>query len=45
MAEKVQEEQDGLKRWTAKRRAALVLCILRGETSVAEWLRRPGSTA
>ncbi len=36
MAEKVQEEQDGPKRWTAKRRAALVLGILRGETSVAE---------
>ncbi len=42
-AEKVEEEQDGRdgsKRWTAKRRAALVLSILRGETSVAQC--RPG---
>ena len=39
-----QEEQDGPKRWTAKRRAALVLSILRGETSVAEAARQHGLT-
>jgi transposase-like protein len=44
MAEKVQEEQEGPKRWTAKRRATLVLCILRGETSVAEAARQHGLT-
>ena len=46
MAEKaknVDQEQDGRdgpKRWTAKRRAAVVLSILRGETSVAEAARQ-----
>jgi transposase-like protein len=44
MAEKVDQEQDGPKRWTAKRRAALVLSILRGETSVAEAARQHGIT-
>ena len=46
-AEKVDQEQDGCdgpKRWTAKRRVALVLCILRGETSVAEAARQHGLT-
>jgi transposase-like protein len=38
------EEPDGPKRWTAKRRAALVLSILRGETSVAEAARQHGLT-
>ena len=33
-----------LKRWTAKRRAALVLEILRGDTSVAEAARKHGLT-
>ena len=31
-----------LKRWTAKRRAALVMEILRGDTSVAEAARKHG---
>ena len=50
MAEKVDQEQDGRdgrdgpKRWTAKRRAALALSILRGETSVAEAARQHGLT-
>jgi transposase-like protein len=44
MAEKVEEEQDSPKRWTAKRRAALVLTLLRGETSVAEAARQHGLT-
>jgi transposase-like protein len=33
-----------LKRWTAKRRVALVLAILRGDTSVAEAARNHGLT-
>ncbi len=33
-----------LKRWTAKRRAALVLDILRGDTSVAEAARKHALT-
>ena len=37
-----QDEQ--LKRWTAKRRAALVMEILRGDTSVAEAARKHGVT-
>ena len=47
MADKMDQEQegrDGSKRWTAKRRAALVLAILRGETSVAEAARQQGLT-
>jgi transposase-like protein len=31
-----------LQRWTAKRRAALVLSVLKGETSVAEAARKHG---
>ena len=47
MAEKVEGEQegrDGPKRWTAKRRVALVVEILKGETSVAEAARQHGLT-
>jgi len=33
-----------IERWTAKRRATLVLSILKGETSVAEAARRHGLT-
>ncbi len=41
-----QDGQDGgdVKRWTAKRRSALVLSILRGETSPAEAARQHGLT-
>ncbi len=35
---------DSVQRWTAKRRAALVVGILKGETSVAEAARRHGLT-
>jgi len=35
---------DDVKRWTAKRRSALVLSILRGETSVQEAARKHGLT-
>jgi len=47
MAEKADQEQDGRdgpKRWTAKRRVALVVEILRGETSVAEAARQHALT-
>jgi len=36
------DQDDGLKRWTAKRRVALVTEILRGEISVAEAARKHG---
>lgn len=36
------EVPDDVQRWTAKRRAALVLSIVKGETSVAEAARRHG---
>ena len=36
------EQDDSQKRWTAKRRAALVIEILRGDLSVAEAARRHG---
>ena len=39
MAEKPQEEQQ---RWTAKRRVALVVSIIKGETSVQEAARKHG---
>jgi transposase-like protein len=39
MAEKPQEEQQ---RWTAKRRPALVVSIIKGETSVQEAARKHG---
>src|SRR5262249_39610085 len=35
---------EDVQRWTAKRRVALVLSILRGETSVAEAARKHGLT-
>lgn len=35
---------DSVQRWTAKRRAALVVSILKGETSVAEAARKHGLT-
>ncbi len=38
------ELPDNIQRWTAKRRAALVLGILRGETSVQEAARTHGLT-
>ena len=38
------EHDDGQKRWTAKRRAALVMEILRGDTSVVEAARTHGLT-
>ncbi len=38
------EPDDAVQRWTAKRRAALVVSILKGETSVAEAARRHGLT-
>ena len=44
MAEEEQDGPESPKRWTAKRRAALVLSILRGETSVAEAARQHGLT-
>jgi transposase-like protein len=36
--------QDPIERWTAKRRATLILSLLKGETSVAEAARRHGLT-
>ena len=38
------EIPDDVKRWTAKRRSALVVSILRGETSVQEAARKHGLT-
>jgi len=38
------ELPDDIKRWTAKRRSALVLSILRGETSEQEAARQHGLT-
>ncbi len=38
------EQDESQKRWTAKRRAALVIEILRGDLSVAEAARRHGLT-
>ena len=38
------ELSDEVQRWTAKRRAALVMSILRGETSVQEAARKHGLT-
>jgi hypothetical protein len=35
---------EDVQRWTAKRRVALVLSIIRGETSVAESARKHGLT-
>ena len=36
--------EEPIERWTAKRRAALVLRVLKGETSVAETARQYGLT-
>ena len=36
------KEEEFVQRWTAKRRANLVLSILKGETSVQEAARRYG---
>src|SRR5215813_7781770 len=36
------ESESGVQRWTAKRRAALVISVLRGETAAAEAARRHG---
>jgi len=41
MADEIPED---LQRWTAKRRAALVVSILKGETSVQEAARKHGLT-
>ena len=38
------ETADSIQRWTAKRRAVLVLSILNGETSVAEAAGKQGLT-
>jgi transposase-like protein len=38
------ESTDPIERWTAKRRVALVVSILKGETSVAEAARKHGLT-
>lgn len=38
------EEEDSVQRWTAKRRAALVVSILKGQTSIAEAARTQGLT-
>jgi hypothetical protein len=34
-----EEPDDSIQRWTAKRRAALIVSLLKGETSVAEAAR------
>ncbi|HKC93146.1 MAG TPA: transposase [Nitrospira sp.] len=39
-----EESTDPIERWTAKRRVALVVSILKGETSVAEGARMHGLT-
>ena len=39
-----QEKQPDAQRWTAKRRSALIVSILKGETSVAEAARKHGLT-
>ena len=44
MAEEEADSPNGTKRWTAKRRSALVLSILRGETSVAQAARQHALT-
>ena len=44
VAETKTVESNEVQRWTAKRRAALVMSILRGETSVQEAARKHGLT-
>ena len=41
---KDEHSQDSVQRWTSKRRVALILSILKGETSVQEAARRHGLT-
>ena len=38
------ENSEGIQRWTTKRKGALVLSIVKGETSVAEAARKHGLT-
>ena len=38
------ERDEGVQRWTAKRRTTLVVSILKGETSIAEAARKHGLT-
>lgn len=38
------DSSEPIERWTAKRRAALAISILKGETSAAEAARRQGLT-
>ncbi len=38
------ETPDSIQRWTAKRRAALIISTLKGDTSVAEAARQDGLT-
>ena len=38
-----QEDKDEVQRWSAKRRTALVVSVLKGETSIAEAGRCGGS--
>ncbi len=40
----VDESPEPVERWTAKRRAALVVAILKGETTIAEAARQHGLT-
>lgn len=40
-----EQEPDDVQRWTTKRKAALVISILKGETSVQEAARKHGVTA
>jgi len=40
-----EERRDEVQRWTAKRRAALILEILKGNTTIAEAARTRGLTA
>ena len=44
MAVADEERMEGVQRWTAKRRVALVLSVLKGETAVAEAARKHGLT-
>ena len=39
-----EQRDDGVQRWTAKRRAALIVSILRGETTAQEASRQHGLT-
>ncbi len=39
-----EQDQDDIQRWTTKRKAALVLSILKGETSAQEAARKHGVT-